>query len=106
MVDKQPLLEINTELIINNNYHAIHMARQLLQQCTQCKAWTFLRDCPHCDGTANAAAPGLLEPNVSSWRRNSVPRCDGRPNSSNRRKGSSAVGAARSRTDPSSLSGS
>ena len=62
MVDKQPLIEINTELIINNNYHAIHMARQLLQQCTQCKAWTFLRDCPHCDGTANAAAPMKWSP--------------------------------------------
>ena len=46
VVDKQPLLEINTELIINDNYHAINMARQLLQQCTQCKAWTFERKCP------------------------------------------------------------
>ena len=57
MVDKQPHSEINTELMINNNYYATNMARQLLQQCNQCKAWTFLRECPHCNGTANAAAP-------------------------------------------------
>ena len=38
------------------------MARQLLQQCVQCKACTLLRDCPHCDGTANAAAPMKWSP--------------------------------------------
>ena len=38
------------------------MARQLLQQCVQCKAWTLHRDCPHCNGTANAAAPMKWSP--------------------------------------------
>ena len=38
------------------------MARQLLQQCVQCKSWTLHRDCPHCDGTANAAAPMKWSP--------------------------------------------
>ncbi len=38
------------------------MARQLLQYCTQCSAWTLQRDCPHCDGTANAAAPMKWSP--------------------------------------------
>ena len=38
------------------------MARQLLQQCVQCKAWTLLRDCPNCGGTANAAAPMKWSP--------------------------------------------
>ena len=33
------------------------MARQLLQHCKSCGAWTLLRDCPQCDATANAAAP-------------------------------------------------
>ncbi|DAC58414.1 MAG TPA: hypothetical protein HA354_03770 [Candidatus Poseidoniaceae archaeon] len=33
------------------------MARQLLQHCKKCGAWTLQRDCPHCDGIANAAAP-------------------------------------------------
>ena len=33
------------------------MARQLLQHCSKCKAWTLQRDCQYCDGTANAAAP-------------------------------------------------
>lgn len=38
------------------------MARQLLQQCVQCKAWTLNRDCPNCNGTANAAAPMKWSP--------------------------------------------
>ena len=33
------------------------MARQLLQHCKSCGAWTLQRDCPQCDATANAAAP-------------------------------------------------
>ncbi|DAC31690.1 MAG: hypothetical protein CMB29_02725 [Euryarchaeota archaeon] len=33
------------------------MARQLLQHCKKCGAWTLQRDCPHCDEIANAAAP-------------------------------------------------
>ena len=57
MADKQPVLEINTDLIINDNYYGINMARQLLQQCVKCHAWTFERRCPHCEGAANAAAP-------------------------------------------------
>ncbi len=56
-MDKQLVLGINTDLIINDNYYAINMARQLLQQCVECQAWTFERKCPHCEGTANAAAP-------------------------------------------------
>ena len=57
VVDKQLVLGINTDLIINDNYYAINMARQLLQQCVECQAWTFERKCPHCEGPANAAAP-------------------------------------------------
>ena len=38
------------------------MARQLLQNCSKCKAWTLQRDCPYCDGTANAAAPMKWSP--------------------------------------------
>ncbi|MEC7097401.1 MAG: nucleolar RNA-binding Nop10p family protein [Candidatus Thermoplasmatota archaeon] len=38
------------------------MARQLLQHCTKCKSWTLNRDCPHCDGMANAAAPMKWSP--------------------------------------------
>ncbi len=33
------------------------MARQLLQHCKKCGAWTLQRDCPQCDEIANAAAP-------------------------------------------------
>ncbi len=33
------------------------MARQLLQHCSTCNSWTLVRDCPHCDEIANAAAP-------------------------------------------------
>ena len=38
------------------------MARQLLQYCSKCKSWTLNRDCPYCDGTANAAAPMKWSP--------------------------------------------
>lgn len=33
------------------------MARQLLQQCLKCEAWTLATTCPSCGGTAQAAAP-------------------------------------------------
>ena len=33
------------------------MARQLLQQCTVCKAWCLETTCPQCGGNAQAAAP-------------------------------------------------
>jgi len=33
------------------------MARQLLQQCLDCRAWTLSIKCPQCGGTAQAAAP-------------------------------------------------
>lgn len=33
------------------------MARQILQQCLECQAWTLSTTCPKCGGTAQAAAP-------------------------------------------------
>jgi rRNA maturation protein Nop10 len=33
------------------------MARQILQQCLDCQAWTLSTKCPECGGTAQAAAP-------------------------------------------------
>ncbi|MBT60753.1 MAG: hypothetical protein CMA63_04275 [Euryarchaeota archaeon] len=33
------------------------MARQLLQQCLTCGAWTLATTCPSCGKTAQAAAP-------------------------------------------------
>jgi rRNA maturation protein Nop10 len=33
------------------------MARQILQQCLTCQAWTLSTTCTSCDGTAQAAAP-------------------------------------------------
>ena len=51
-MDKRLVIEINTDL----------MARQLLQNCSKCKAWTLQRDCPYCDETANAAAPMKWSP--------------------------------------------
>ena len=33
------------------------MARQILQQCLSCKAWSLATTCPACGKTAQAAAP-------------------------------------------------
>lgn len=33
------------------------MARQLLQQCLECAAWTLATTCPSCGAKAQAAAP-------------------------------------------------
>lgn len=33
------------------------MARQLLQQCLECRAWTLATTCPACGSKAQAAAP-------------------------------------------------
>jgi len=33
------------------------MARQLLQQCLECEAWTLATTCPSCGAKAQAAAP-------------------------------------------------
>ena len=33
------------------------MARQILQQCLDCQAWTLSTTCPKCGGIAQAAAP-------------------------------------------------
>lgn len=33
------------------------MARQILQQCLECSAWTLATTCPACGATAQAAAP-------------------------------------------------
>ena len=33
------------------------MARQILQQCLTCKAWSLATTCPACGNTAQAAAP-------------------------------------------------
>lgn len=33
------------------------MARQLLQQCLECEAWTLATTCPSCGSKAQAAAP-------------------------------------------------
>ena len=33
------------------------MARQILQQCLDCQAWTLSTICPKCGATAQAAAP-------------------------------------------------
>ena len=33
------------------------MARQILQQCLSCKAWSLSTTCPACGKTAQAAAP-------------------------------------------------
>ena len=35
----------------------VNMARQLLQQCLTCQAWTLATTCPACGETAQAAAP-------------------------------------------------
>ena len=35
----------------------ILMAKQLLQQCLDCKAWTLATTCPSCGAKAQAAAP-------------------------------------------------
>ncbi len=44
-------------LLINLNRNGGSMARQLLQQCLQCGAWTLATTCPSCGGNAQAAAP-------------------------------------------------
>ena len=33
------------------------MARQILQQCLECSAWSLSTTCPICGGKAQAAAP-------------------------------------------------
>ena len=33
------------------------MARQMLQQCLECSAWSLSTTCPICGGKAQAAAP-------------------------------------------------
>jgi rRNA maturation protein Nop10 len=33
------------------------MARQILQQCLSCQAWSLATTCPACGGVAQAAAP-------------------------------------------------
>jgi rRNA maturation protein Nop10 len=38
------------------------IARQLLQQCQSCSAWTLATTCAACGGTARAAAPMKWSP--------------------------------------------
>ena len=44
-------------LLINLNRNGGSMARQLLQQCLECGAWTLATTCPSCGSKAQAAAP-------------------------------------------------
>ncbi len=43
--------------LINLKRNGGSMARQLLQQCLECKAWTLATTCPSCGAKAQAAAP-------------------------------------------------
>ena len=43
--------------LINWKRKGGNMARQLLQQCLQCGAWTLSTTCPACGAKAQAAAP-------------------------------------------------
>ena len=43
--------------LINLNRNGGSMARQLLQQCLECGAWTLATTCPSCGANAQAAAP-------------------------------------------------
>tara|TARA_B100000767_G_C19746271_1_gene528673 strand:- start:358 stop:642 length:285 start_codon:yes stop_codon:yes gene_type:complete len=43
--------------LINLKRNGDNMARQLLQQCLECEAWTLATTCPSCGAKAQAAAP-------------------------------------------------
>jgi len=43
--------------LINLKRNGGNMARQLLQQCLECEAWTLATTCPSCGAKAQAAAP-------------------------------------------------